>query len=177
MSHNPLSGLEGAIVKHIKDPRELTNDIGQHLVELMQSNLQAGDHIFSGTTHNATGYDHESTSVKCLSPWSKVLEYGRRPGSHVPIEPLKKWIMYKRGLSEDEAEAEARKLEQYIFKHGTMPTKFAKISIIQLTNGATPSRVKPPTKKHVSREEKFYKKSKKLNRQVSKGLKRFKKIK
>ena len=107
----------------------LKNDIGNDLVELLKKTLKEHDKDVFGQAIDSIQYFSEDDVVGSLLDYIFNIEYGREAGSHVPLEPLKKWAVEKLGVPEEEAWAIAKKIENKIYNEGIEMTRFAKITL------------------------------------------------
>lgn len=107
----------------------LKGDIGNDLVALLKKTLkEEGKDVF-GQAIDSIQYFDDDNIVGSILDYVYNIEFGREAGSHVPLEPLKKWAVEKLGIPEDEAWAVARKIENKIYEEGIDMTRFAKISL------------------------------------------------
>lgn len=107
----------------------LKNDIGNDLVQLLKKTLKEHDKNVFGLAIDSIQYFSEDDIVGSLLDYIFNIEFGREAGSHVPLEPLKKWAVEKLGVPEEEAWAIAKKIENKIYDEGIEMTRFAKIAL------------------------------------------------
>ena len=124
------SRLNDPDVKKLKE--ELMSRVADILIKKLQDGLEKEDHIFSGKARDSIQYYEDITIVGSELDYIRNLEYGRAAGSHVPIEPLKKWVMVKFGLTDSQAYGVAKKIEKKIFEKGIPMTRFAKIAVEEM---------------------------------------------
>lgn len=63
------------------------------------------------------------------APYMRNIEFGRDPGTMPPREPIKKWLMRKMGMSEDEAESVSWVIAMKIKTRGIEPTPIVRDAI------------------------------------------------
>lgn len=119
-----------ALVKKYKD------NIGKNLAGVLRSDLIIMGKVFSGEAMKSIAYDKQTGKVYSRVPWVRVIEYGRRPGSSLPLEKLEEWVRYSGKVDHDGTDkgirAVALKIRWAITKDGIEPTRFVKVRLMKI---------------------------------------------
>lgn len=170
---NPLSGLSGAVVKHIKHPDELVKDIALELVDLMKENLSLIDKDYTGAAIKSIEYDEVDKKVGSSLDYVRNIEFGRKKGNRPPVDKLESWVQGKLGIHAPQSREVAEKIASSIAEHGIPETRFTQQALIEMTGGI--KKLRKPRRK-LTRSEKWLKKMKKLSKKAKKISKKTYKI-
>lgn len=112
-----------------KEISRLKGDIAEDLVKELKKTLKENNKDVFGQAIDSIQYFEKDDIVGSLLDYVYNIEFGREAGSHVPIEPLKNWAIEKLGVSENEAWAIAKSIENKIYSEGIDMTRFVKITL------------------------------------------------
>lgn len=116
------------------DKQKLIDDIANLLVIKLKDKLNILDKNVFGELIDSIEYSKEEKLVGSKSEVAKPVEYGRRAGKHVPIQPLLEWVYVKLNIYGKEAEDMAYAIERKIFNEGIPKTRFAKLTLSEFEN-------------------------------------------
>ena len=116
------------------DINRLVDDVGEDLVEQLTRTMYEMDKVVFGRMVQSWDYHKEDKTVASKRPGIWNVEFGREPGSRVPIEPLRNWLIGRFGMEPKRASKIAYAVERKIYKNGIKPTRFVKRALEEMTH-------------------------------------------
>lgn len=118
--------MSSEVVRKIRD--DIANDFLERIRKMMEN---FGKNV-TGAAIDAWEHKPGSDTIGNTDQAMWNIEFGREPGSHVPLEPLAEWAMLKFGMSEKEAYAAAVSIENHIYEEGIPPTRVIKMVLADM---------------------------------------------
>ena len=115
------------------DIERLVNDVGEDLVEQLTKTMYDMDKVVFGRMVQSWDYHKEDKTVASKRPGIWNVEFGLAPGTKVPVENLRNWLINKFAMEPKEADHVAYAVQQKIFKNGIEPTRFVRQALVEMT--------------------------------------------
>lgn len=121
------------MTKKVEDEDELLDEFALILVKKLKEELDIQDKVFKGSAQDSIDYFPEDKTVGSKLDYVYNIEYGRKAGTYVPIQPLVNWVMHKMNISDEKhARQIAYVINKNIHDDGIPMTRFAKITLEKL---------------------------------------------
>ena len=125
---------EEAIRKEIVT--KIRTDVATDLVDKLKAALINADKYVEGKAHDSITFYPEDKIVGSKLDYVHNIEWGREPGSPLPIGDLTAWVMKKLAITNiEEAKGIAYIIAKKIQRDGILATRFAKIVLAEMTHG------------------------------------------
>ena len=107
---------------------KILNDILDEIFTLSQENLINNKSVDTGYLLKSGIVLYDRKQIRYTAPYAEYVEYGTGP-HRPPVEPIKKWVHRKLGLSGKEADHVAWAIVKAIEKRGTIPKPYLRPAI------------------------------------------------
>lgn len=111
---------------------EYMDDLVDFIFQNSQENIVDKNIIDEGTLLKSGNVQRKflEKSIVYPVPWADSTEFGRLPGSHPPVDPIKEWVKRKLGVKDEkQASKIAWAIAKDIEKNGLMPRPYLQPAI------------------------------------------------